>query len=192
MHSDHVYEAPRCAARCSVNSKQFNSVVFLKSFIVIYCILVISSWLTAGCCSGVVTPKSSTSPPLFWAQILLLLSRQQRKVLTPLPYCSFLYIWCPPPPILDYCNTLCACFDVITMCNLYSVWNLMEQWPDRQESATDKCVKCILVLDPSYKHPFFIGICENTRLSSFFFFSPIKHTDFKNILSSQYFLQHVK
>ena len=96
---------------------------------------VISSWLTAGCCSDTVTLKSSTSPPLFRAQILLLLSRRQRKVLTSLPYCSFLHVWCPPTPLLDYCNTLWTCLDVITMCNLQLGRNLMEQWPDRWESA---------------------------------------------------------
>lgn len=96
-----------------------------------YWIWVFSSWPPAGFRSDMVAPKSPTSPPLFWAQILLLLPRQQHKVLTPLPRRAFLHVWCLPPPILDYCNTLCTCFDVITMCNLLPGWNLMEEWPDR-------------------------------------------------------------
>lgn len=95
-----------------------------------YWIWVFSSWPTAGFCSDMVATESSTSPPLFWAQILLLLSRQQRKVLTPLPHGCFLHVWCLPRPILDYCNALCTCFDVITMCHLLPGWTLIEQWPN--------------------------------------------------------------
>lgn len=110
-----------------------------------YWIWVFSSWPTAGFCSDMVAPKSSTSPPLFWAQILLLLSRQQRKVLTPLPHHGFLHVWCLPRPILDYCNTLCTCFDVITMCNLLPGWNLMEQWPDGYKRVRRQLVSNVSV-----------------------------------------------
>lgn len=35
--------------------------------------------------------------------------------------------------LVDYCNTLCTYFDVITMCNLLPGWNWMEQWLDRSK-----------------------------------------------------------
>lgn len=107
--------------RSPVNNKHYKP---------IYCHVFNLSWPTAGFCSDMVAPESSTSPPLFWSQILLLWSRQQRKVLTPLPHRCFLHVWCLARPILDYCNTPCTCFDVITMCNFLPGWNLIEQWSD--------------------------------------------------------------
>lgn len=49
--------------------------------------------LTVGCCSNVVYPLHLSSL-LFPAQIPILLPRQPRRVLTPLPYCCFLSVWC--------------------------------------------------------------------------------------------------
>lgn len=115
----------RLHIRSTVNNKHYKPIY---SHVLNLSLLQLAS---IGFHSDMVAPKSPTFPPLFWAQILLLLPRQQHKVLTPLPRSAFFHVWCLPPPILDYCNTLCTCFDVITMCNLLPGWNLMEEWPDR-------------------------------------------------------------